>query len=95
VEDGAQIIGRLAKRDRVEATYLVTDDRPVRRREYYGLLASLVGAPEPVFQFDPSGKPGGLNKRCSNARLKTELGDILCFPTIESGLAQAVSVRES
>jgi nucleoside-diphosphate-sugar epimerase len=95
VEDGAQIVGRLAKRDRVEATYLVTDDRPVRRREYYGLLASLVGAPEPVFRFDPSGKLGSLNKRCCNARLKAELGEILGFPTIDTGLAQAIGDRES
>jgi nucleoside-diphosphate-sugar epimerase len=95
VDDGAQIVSRLAKRDFVEPTYLVTDDRPIRRREYYSLLARLVGAPEPVFQFDANGERSGLNKRCSNARLKAQLGEILRFPTIESGLAQAVGVQES
>lgn len=95
VDDGAQIVSRLAKRDSVEPTYLVTDDRPIRRREYYSLLARLVGAPEPVFQFDESGERSGLNKRCSNARLKGQLGDILRFPTIDSGLAHAIGELES
>jgi nucleoside-diphosphate-sugar epimerase len=94
VDDGATIISRLADRDALQPTYLITDDRPVRRREYYSLLASLVGGSEPVFQFDSSSSAtGGLNKRCSNARLKTDLGDVLRFPTIESGLAQAVGER--
>jgi nucleoside-diphosphate-sugar epimerase len=92
VDDGARIVSRLAERDAVQSTYLVTDDRPVRRREYYGLLARLVGASEPVFQFDAT---AGLNKRCSNARLKAELGDIFRFPTIESGLAHAVGDQET
>jgi nucleoside-diphosphate-sugar epimerase len=94
VDDGARIVGRLAERDAVGATYLVTDDRPVLRREYYSLLARLVNAPEPNFQFALNGK-SGLNKRCCNARLKAELGDIFHFPTIESGLAHAVADRES
>ncbi|HEV8001672.1 MAG TPA: SDR family oxidoreductase [Planctomycetaceae bacterium] len=95
VDDGAQIVSRLAKRDSVEPTYLVTDDRPIRRREYYGLLARLVGATEPVFQFDASGERSGLNKRCSNARLEAQLGEILRFPTIDSGLAQAIGEHDS
>jgi hypothetical protein len=35
-----------------------------------------------------------LNKRCSNARLKAELGEIFRFPTIDSGLAHALGERE-
>ena len=94
VDDGATIVSRLAEREALQPTYLITDDRPVRRREYYRLLAGLVGGGEPVFQFDASGGGTvGMNKRCSNARLKAELGDILRFPTIESGLAHAVGER--
>jgi nucleoside-diphosphate-sugar epimerase len=88
VDDGATIVSRLANRDSLQTMYLVTDDCPVRRREYYSLLARLVGANEPVFRFDGT---GGLNKRCSNARLKSELGhDVLRFPSIETGLPHAV-----
>jgi nucleoside-diphosphate-sugar epimerase len=92
VDDGALVVSRLARLDAAQATYLVTDDQPVRRRDYYGLLARLIRAEEPVFQCEASGDgSAGLNKRCSNQRLKAELGDILRFPTIESGLPQAIS----
>jgi len=94
VDDGAIVVSRLAKRDVLQTTYLITDDRPVPRREYYGLLAKLVGASEPIFQFDASAARVGLNKRCSNARLKSELGDILRFPTIETGLPHSVENRQ-
>ncbi|HEV3301223.1 MAG TPA: SDR family oxidoreductase [Planctomycetaceae bacterium] len=94
VDDGAIVVSRLANRDVLQTTYLITDDRPVPRREYYSLLAKLVGANEPLFQFDASATRGGLNKRCSNARLKSELGDILRFPTIETGLPHSVENRQ-
>jgi nucleoside-diphosphate-sugar epimerase len=94
VDDGAIVVGRLAKRDVLQTTYLITDDRPVPRREYYSLLAKLVGAREPLFQFDATAARGGLNKRCSNARLRSELGDILRFPTIETGLPHSVENRQ-
>jgi nucleoside-diphosphate-sugar epimerase len=93
VDDGATIVSRLAVHEALQSTYLISDDRPVHRREYYTLLAGLVGGGEPVFQFDASGGGVGMNKRCSNARLKAELGDILRFPTFESGLAHAVGER--
>jgi nucleoside-diphosphate-sugar epimerase len=91
VDDGATVISRLARRESIQPTYLVTDNRAVRRQEYYALLARLVGANEPVFQFDTNAsRTAGLNKRCSNARLKTDLGDVWRFPTIETGLPHAV-----
>jgi nucleoside-diphosphate-sugar epimerase len=90
-DDGATIVSKLAERTERQPVYLVTDDRPVHRREYYSLLAKLVSAPEPTFNFAPSASAGsGLNKRCSNVRLKAELGNVLRFPTIESGLPHAV-----
>jgi nucleoside-diphosphate-sugar epimerase len=95
VDDGASIVARLAQMDAPQLLYLVTDDRPVRRREYYSLLAQLVGAHEPTFQFKAAGERTGLNKRCSNARLKAELGDILRFPTIETGLPHALGSSSS
>jgi nucleoside-diphosphate-sugar epimerase len=96
VDDGAAVISQLARRESIQSTYLVTDDRPVRRREYYSLLARLVGASEPVFHFATNaGRTAGLNKRCSNARLKSELGDVWRFPTIETGLPHAVGAPAS
>jgi nucleoside-diphosphate-sugar epimerase len=92
VEDAAQIIAHLAQQKGVHSTYLVTDDQPVRRRDYYCLLAHLVGAGEPVFEFDSKG--AGLNKRCSNARLKSEPGISLRFPTIATGLPHALNTHK-
>jgi len=92
VDDAAQIVADLARRDNAQSIYLVTDDQPVRRREYYGLLAQLVGAGEPVFDFD--GKGTGLNKRCSNSRLKAELGITLRFPTVVTGLPHALKTQK-
>jgi hypothetical protein len=67
---------------------LVADDQPIPRDEYYSRLAALIGAPQP--RFDESQVPrrgsGGQNKRCSNRRLKDELGVLLRYPTIETGL---------
>jgi nucleoside-diphosphate-sugar epimerase len=91
VDDASQIVARLSCRDGAQSTYLVTDDQPVRRRDYYSLLSQLVGAGEPVFHFD--GKGTGLSKRCSNARLKAELGDTLRFPTIATGLSHALKTQ--
>jgi nucleoside-diphosphate-sugar epimerase len=86
VEDGARILVEVATRVRRGTTYLVTDDKPIRRREYYSLLAQKFGGPEPVFVTETNGA-GHLNKRCSNARLREELGDVFKYPTIEAGLA--------
>ena len=70
--------------------YLVTDDRPVRRRDYYGRPAELTGSPQPVFDPTIESRSAGLGKRCRNVRAKRDLGLTLAFPTFEEGLADAV-----
>ena len=73
-------------------TYVVADDRPVLRSEYYGLLAELVGGPAPIFKPDEASArgSGGLNKRCSNKKLREQLNWVLAFPTIEMGLPASI-----
>ncbi len=86
----------LAAFDRGEGgrTYLACDDRPVERREYYGLVARCLGAPPP--RFAPPA-PEGLearreetNKRVSNRRLRSELGVQLTYPDITTGVPAAL-----
>jgi nucleoside-diphosphate-sugar epimerase len=77
------------------STYLVADDRPVRRGEYYARLAQLCAAPPPTFA--DAGSPAGahgrnLNKRCSNRKLRRELEVRLQYPSIEEGLPQVISL---
>ncbi len=90
VDDGARVVTELGERGHPGATYLVTDNKPIRRRDYYARLAELVGAAPPIFQTDAA-SASRLNKRCSNARIRAELGDILRFPTFDTGLADAVT----
>lgn len=88
VEDAVQAV--LACEDRGEPgrTYLVADDRPVTRREYYTALANALDADAPEFQGDAA--TTGLNKRCNNRRLGEDLSVTLRFPTIDEGLPNAV-----
>jgi nucleoside-diphosphate-sugar epimerase len=91
VEDAAQAIVTCAKAETIESVYLVSDDRPVLRGDYYRLLAKLVNAPEPTFDPDAVARHSrGINKRCRNQKLREGLSVTLQFPDIESGLAHAV-----
>ena len=69
--------------------YLVTDDLPVRRREYYEHLALLTGSPPPTFDDAAPTRIAGLGKRCRNAAAKRQLGLTLAFPTFREGLPDA------
>lgn len=95
VDDAARAVLACARCGRTGSTYLVCDDRPITRREYYERLASLTGAPSPVFESDDEGSQGHvsitLNKRCSNRLIHEELGVALRFPTIDVGLPHALS----
>jgi nucleoside-diphosphate-sugar epimerase len=77
-----------------EPLYLIGDDRPVTRGEYYTLMATLLGAPEP--RFNPT-QPGTVeeardatNKRVANERMKRGLGIALHYPDISVGLPPAL-----
>lgn len=75
------------------STWLVSDDRPALRRDYYGLLAALIGAPPPTFASLTSESPerSKLNKRCCNRRMREELQVSLRYPTIAEGLRASLS----
>lgn len=92
VEDAAQTVITCVETEQPEPLYLVSDDRPVRRGDYYRLLASLVGAPEPAFDPDAVARHSrGINKRCRNRRLREQLRVTLAYPQIETGVAHAVN----
>lgn len=68
--------------------YLVSDDRPMTRREYFTVLADRVTAPPPQFSGAPTSRhtPDGLNKRCRNERVKRELHLMWLYPEITQGM---------
>jgi nucleoside-diphosphate-sugar epimerase len=89
VDDAVAVILASAERAPVGTTYLVADDRPNTRRQFYTQVTLLVGAPPPIFLENdlPSGEHQRLNKRCANRRLREDLGVVLKYPTTDSGLA--------
>jgi nucleoside-diphosphate-sugar epimerase len=90
VADGVAAVLAADEWGRAGEVYNVTDDRPVRRREFYDFLARLLGAPEP--RFVPPAPDAPLpgheraDRRVSNRRLRQELGVELRYPTYREGL---------
>jgi nucleoside-diphosphate-sugar epimerase len=74
--------------------YLVSDDRPAPRREFYDLAARALGAPIPRFEpSEPGSSKAGRdesNKRVSNARMHDELDVTLTYPDITTGVPAAI-----
>jgi nucleoside-diphosphate-sugar epimerase len=94
-DDAAELVIAAMFEGRDRSTYLGVDQEPVRRTDFYGHLARLLGAPEPTFTgvVDPGGRgsESGINKRCMNAATQKELAVGLRFPTYREGLAVAVA----
>ncbi len=79
--------------------YLVSDDRPVTRLEYYLMVASLLGAPKPRFVTPEAGSlemgRDATSKRVANHRTKTGLGLELAYPDISTGLPAALAAQST
>lgn len=92
VDDAAQAVRACETFGQLGETYLVCDDRPIRRREYFERLAALVGAPPPIFESTSESNTSSaeLNKRCSNRKMRDALQVRLIYPDINTGLPHAV-----
>ena len=70
--------------------YVISDDRPVLRSEFYTLAARCLSAPPPSFILPEPGSPEAKreesNKRASNKRMKERLHVALKYPDITTGL---------
>jgi nucleoside-diphosphate-sugar epimerase len=90
VEDGADAVLAAEERGQPGAVYNVCDDRPVRRRDFFALLARLLHAPAPRFIEPVPGAPlpphERANRRLSNRRLREVLQVRLRYPSYEEGL---------
>lgn len=95
VDDAAAVIFEAAAQATVAPLYLVSDDQPVRRREYYELLAQLIDAPVPEFDADAVARhTRGLGKRCRNSLMKSDLRVVIRFPSIQTGLPHALAEKD-
>lgn len=96
-DDAARACVAALKAPNLSSLYLVSDDRPHPRREYFTELAKRVGAPPPVFSGASSSRhtSDGLNKRCRNERVKRELQLEWVYPDISQGLPQLIDPPRS
>jgi nucleoside-diphosphate-sugar epimerase len=90
VEDGAAAALAAAEHGQPGQTYIVCDDRPVLRFEYYSRLAELLGTPPPRFEPPPQDQTlpshPRANRRLVNRRLRQEIGMALRYLSFEEGL---------
>ena len=84
VDDAVQAVLKCeAAADAINELFLISDDRPVLRREYYTTLAEEFGTPEPVFSDADS---SNLGKKCVNQKAKNLIGFTPQYPSITEGL---------
>jgi nucleoside-diphosphate-sugar epimerase len=97
IDDAAQAAVAALTASRPDPLYVISDDLPITRGEYYKLAARLIGAPPP--RFDPLGTGGGgqrgdgTNRRVLNRRMRERLGVDLIYPDITSGLPAALRLN--
>jgi len=90
IDDAAQAAVAALDAPRPDPLYLVSDDRPVPRGEYYTLTARLLGAPSP--RFEPAREADSADRRILNRRLREHLGVDLIYPDITSGVPAALGL---
>jgi nucleoside-diphosphate-sugar epimerase len=95
VDDAARIVLLAEEQAPMPRTYVVSDGRPVLRRDYYSALARLLNAPPPQFVPPPADSPAALraasDKRVHPRRMFRELGVELAYPSYREGLAAIVA----
>lgn len=91
VDDGAAAVLAAAERGEPGRIYNVCDDEPVRRRDFYTLMAERLGVPPPTFLPPPPGQTPQHergNRRIRNRRLREELNVALQYPSYRDGLSE-------
>lgn len=89
----AAILAAWERPDRKHRVYLVSDDRPVPRRQFYEEIARRLGRPAPTFLADAPthlSARSHSNKRVWNRRLRRELLPRLLYPDYLAGLTDCL-----
>ncbi len=82
-DDAASAAVLAAKAGRPGEVYLIVDDEPTPRGDFYRFASERGGSPPLEFPSDPS----RLAKRCSNRKAREELGFVPAYPSYREGLA--------
>ncbi len=97
VDDGANIIQKVADQAIVQETFNVSDGNPPKRKEYYQFIAEQLGLSEIPWEETNSvneNTRSGSNKRISNKKLVGQLGNLFQYENFRMGLQQALTSVE-
>ncbi|MFN7814012.1 MAG: NAD-dependent epimerase/dehydratase family protein [Planctomycetia bacterium] len=90
VDDAAAVGGAVAAAPRPAPRYVVSDGRPLLRRDWYARLAELTGSPPP--RWDPAAVPRrGADKQVDPTHLFTDLGFRPVHPDARTAVAMLVA----
>ncbi len=97
VDDGANIIQKVAEQAIVGDTFNVSDGNPPERKEYYQFIAEQLGLSE-----IPWGATATANeitrsrgdKRVSNQKLVGKIGDLFQYENYRTGIEQALALEQ-
>jgi nucleoside-diphosphate-sugar epimerase len=90
------LIGSLiacGSRGRAGEVYLISDDQPVRREDYYRFLAARLNAGAVSFQGEARERSG--SRRCRNRKMKEDLSVKLKYPSYREGIEALVPKRDA
>jgi putative transcription antitermination factor YqgF len=90
LDDAAAVVEAVADAAAPRRLYVVSDGRPVRRREWYGRLAELAGGPPPAWDLSAPRSRGG-DKRVDPAAMLADLGLRLAYPDALAALPALVA----
>lgn len=97
IDDAADAAAVVLDAPRPGPLYLVSDDRPIPRREYYRVVAAFLNAPSPSYIPPTPGSPeaarDAVDRRICNRRIKEELGLTLRYPDVTTGVPAALAWR--
>jgi len=95
IDDAAAAVVAALDRGKAGRVYNVADDRPVSRRELYTLTATCLNAPMPIFSAEPDSATArdDVERRVANRRMKEELGVVLTYPDVTTGLPASIAAE--
>lgn len=94
VDDAATIVHAVADAAAPAPLYVVSDGRPVRRRDWYGELARATGSPEPVWDTTAA-RSRGADKRVDPSLLRRDVAVSLAHPDPIAALAALVAAADA
>ncbi len=96
IDDAATAVIAALEMDQDHELFLAADDRPVFRRDFYGLLTRLLNLDPPQFKppHAPGSRAGDLGKRVSNDRMRRIHNVPLIYPDYTTGLPACLGSAE-